>query len=362
MLIDQSKIERILIFKLCCIGDIVMMTPSIRALRKTFPNAEITIVVNSWVKDITDYLGNVDRVVISDALYEKSTIGKINGAFGLIRELRKHSFDMVLLGHRNNVFGLITMLSGIKYRLGFCGTKFLNFCEKFREDIHESRRYLSVLKSIGIDETICIPELKRKFTREEILSKTGLDPQKKVIGIFPFGGINPGTDMNIKRWELEKCLELVKRFEIEHKDVSILLFEGSEKSEKITDKQFGDNVKVMKIGTDLISSCDVMLCNDTGAMHLAAGFGIPTLTIFGPTDPKLLAPLNTHGKNIHRIISKKLECSPCYNTSNAIDRSNGKYWQGNKFICHIRTHDCMKLITVDEVFYELSSMIKVISK
>lgn len=362
MLIEQSQIRRILIFKLCCIGDIVMMTPSINALRKKFPDAKITIVVNSWVKDITSYLRNVDRVIISDALYEKSTIGKINGAFGLIRELRKHSFDMVLLGHRNNVFGLITMLSGIKYRLGFCGTKFLNFCEKFREDIHESERYLSILKSIGIDETICIPELKRKFTREEILSKTGLDPQKKVIGIFPFGGINPGTDMNIKRWELEKFLELVKRFGVEHKDVSILLFEGSEKSEKIADKHFGDNVKVMKIGTDLISSCDVMLCNDTGAMHIAAAIGIPTLTIFGPTDPKLLAPLNPHGKNIHRIISKNLECSPCYNTSNAIDRNNGKYWQGNKFICHIRTHDCMKLITVDEVFYELSSMIKVISK
>ena len=355
--IDRANIRNILIFKLCCIGDIVMMTPSINVLKKNFPDAKITIAVNSWVKNITDYLSNVDTVIISDALYEKTLAGRLAGAASLISELRKEKFDLVLLGHRNNIFGLITKLAGIKYRLGFCGTKFLTHCEPFRDDVHESKRYLRILQSIGIDDDKCLPELRRFFPREKILTDTGVDPKKRVVGIFPFGGINPGTDMNIKRWELEKFVELTYRISKEFPEIRILLFEGSEKSEKLGERDFANNVKISKVDTGLISACDLMICNDTGAMHIAAAFGIPTMTIFGPTNPKILAPLNPPGENIHEVIRKGVECSPCYNTTNAIDKNNSKYWQGNKFICYKGTHECMKLISVDEVFDRVSQKI-----
>jgi len=65
---DRLKIKNILVFKLCCLGDIVMMTPSINALKRNFPDARITIIVNSWVRGITEYLNNIDSVIISDAL------------------------------------------------------------------------------------------------------------------------------------------------------------------------------------------------------------------------------------------------------------------------------------------------------
>ncbi len=355
--IDRSDIKNILVFKLCCLGDIVMMTPSINALKKNFPDARITIIVNSWVRGITGYLNNVDSVIISDALYEKSIAGKLAGAMSLINELKKGKFDLVFLGHRNNIFGLITKLAGIKYRLGFCGTKFLTNCEHFRDDIHESKRYLRILRSIGMEDDESIPELKRIEERQKILTESGIDHRKKVVAIFPFGGVNPGTDMNIKRWELQKFIELTNRISLAYPECEILLLEGSESSEKIADGNFRDNVKIRKIETRLISACDVMICNDTGAMHIAAAFGIPTMTIFGPTDPYLLAPLNPPGRNIHEVISKSVECSPCYNTANAIDKGNKKYWQGNKFICYKGTHECMKLIRVDDVFDRVSRKI-----
>ncbi len=354
---DRLKIKNILVFKLCCLGDIVMMTPSINALKRNFPDARITIIVNSWVRGITEYLNNIDSVIISDALYEKSLAGKLAGAASLISELRKGKFDLVLLGHRNNIFGLITKLAGIKYRLGFCGTKFLTNCENFRDDIHEPKRYLRILKSIGIEDYENIPKLKKIEKRENILTESGIDHRKKVVAIFPFGGVNPGTEMNIKRWELQKFIELTSRISIAYPEIEILFLEGTESSEKITDRKFSDNVKIRKIDTGLISACDMMIGIDTGAVHIAAAFGIPTLTIFGPSDPDLIAPLNPSGQNIHEVISKNVECSPCYNTATAIDKGNKKYWQGNKFICYKGTNECMKLISVDEVFDRVSRKI-----
>ncbi|MBK8550801.1 MAG: hypothetical protein IPL53_06955 [Ignavibacteria bacterium] len=206
MNIEKDKIKKILVFKLCCLGDILMMTPTINALKQNFPDAEITLIASLWVKRITDYLKNIDSVITEDVFFEKSFLKKVTGVTKLIFKLRKSEFDLVFLGHRNSVFGLISRLSGIKYRLGFCQTKFINYCEPFDEKIHEVIRYLNVLKSIGIKPDIKPLELKLKYPLSETKKTYGIDEEKFVIGIFPFGGINPGTEMSIKRWDIKIIL------------------------------------------------------------------------------------------------------------------------------------------------------------
>lgn len=364
MRLEIDKIKRILIFKLCCLGDIVMLTPVINSLKENFPESEITLVVCSWVKGITKYIGNASSVIISDELYEKSKIKKLFGAVKLVFTLRKNSYDMAFLGHRNNIFGWILKLSGIKYRLGFCETKFINYCEPFDENSHEVIRYLNILKSIDISPELKPLELTKKYSPEEIKSKYKIEEGKFIFGIFPFGGINPGTGMNVKRWELKNYYSLIDKINREFPDSIIILFEGSEEDEKITGKEFEKNILKFKIDFDLISICNVMVSGDTGAMHIAAGFNVPTLSIFGPTDPRLLAPLNTShdGKVIHRYIWKKPVCSPCYTPATAIDKKNKKYWRDGNFICHTGTHICMKQISTEEVFIELNEIVNKIKK
>lgn len=364
MNIEKEKIKKILIFKLCCLGDIVMLTPVINTLKENFPSAEISMIVCSWADGITGYVGNVDHVIINDDLYKKSFYEKITGVFKLIFTLRKYSFDMVFLGHRNSIFGLILMLSGIKYRLGFMQTEFINYGVPFEENQHEVKRYLNILKSIGIESGIRPIQLKRKYSPDEIKNKFNIKEGKPVIGIFPFGGVNPGTKMNIKRWELSKFYELIKMVINEFPDSRILLFDGTDKEEK-NDIEFSEgNVFKFKIDFDLISVCDIMVCCDTGAMHIAAGFNVSTLSIFGPTDPGLLAPLNinsdidSENKIIHRYIWKKPDCSPCYTPSTAADTKNRKYWKNGTFVCQNGTHICIKEISTEEVFNTLSEMIK----
>jgi ADP-heptose:LPS heptosyltransferase len=362
MNIDKDKVKKILIFKLCCLGDIVMLTPVINTLKENFPDAQITLIVCSWVEGITGYLKNVDSVIINDDLYKKKLFDKLKGVKNIITVLREHSFDLAFLGHRNNVFGLILKLSRIKIRLGFSNTKFINYGEPFDDKQHEVYRYLSILNSIGIEPKVSQLELKQKIKRDEIKNKFNIEDGKFIIGIFPFGGINPGTGMNIKRWELKKYFELIEKVKIDYPDALIILFEGSEKDEKIKETERSKIVIKREINFNLISICNIIISGDTGAMHIAAGFNVSTLSIFGPTDPQLLAPLNTQAdlKVIHRYIWKRPECSPCYTPETAMDKKNSKYWKDGYFFCNTGTHICMKEISVAEVFINFSEMIKTI--
>jgi len=363
-MIDKKQIKKILIFKLCCLGDIVLLTPTINSLKKNFPDSHISMIVCSWVEGLIKYLPNVDSIIINDDLYKESFWEKATGAIKLIFSLRKHSFDLVFLGHRNSAFGLILKLSGIRYRLGFCGTKFLNYCEPFEEKIYEANRYLKVLNSIGINFEESPLELIQKNPVKNIKEQFKIDNNKFIIGIFPFGGYNPGTIMDIKQWEIKNYFYLVKIISEKYPDTIIILFEGNQPDEKIIEKNFSSNVLKLKIEFDLISICNVLVSSDTGAMHIAAGFKVSTLSLFGPTDPNLLAPHNFEfEKNIiHNVIWKKPECSPCYTTQTAIQTNNKKYWHNGNFICHTGTHICMKEISVEEVYNNLCEMINQIKK
>ncbi|CAF3692788.1 unnamed protein product [Rotaria sp. Silwood1] len=180
-----------------------------------------------------------------------------------------------------------------------------------------------------------------------------METDKKIVGVFPFGGVNPGTQMEIKRWDIDKFAEAVNEIS---KNNFVILFQGREPSEEITSEfQLNENVVIKTMDNDILTVCDVFLSGDTGPLHIAAAFGVNTVSLFGPSDPNLLKPLSTETtKNI--LMWKKPECSPCYTPATAADRGNPKYWQGNRFICHTGTHICMKSISVEEVTASINKL------
>jgi ADP-heptose:LPS heptosyltransferase len=353
--IRNKKVKQILIFKLCCFGDIVFITPAIEALRTNFPEARITLIASSWVRDLIPYL-NVDEVLVFDTSQKMGLLKGFTVGLRLMRILRGKEFDLALLGHRKSVFGFILWLSGIQYRLGFKGTAFLNYTADFDENVHETQRYLNILRESGLRVNAGVPKLKQVRDKTEIRREFGIPLDKRVLGIFPFGGINPGTRMDIKRWGEERYLELAKRACEEFPNLYVILFEGLGEDEKLIPPLPPSMGEKKKINIDLISCCDVFVGGDTGPVHIAAALGVSTLTIFGPSNPNLVMPLS-EGNAIHKIIWKKVECSPCYTPATAIDRSNKKYWRSNNFICHVGTHVCMKEISAEEVFEALNEIL-----
>lgn len=366
-----TNVRKIIIFKLCCLGDIVFMTPAIAALRKKFPGAEIYLVASSWVRKLTPYLKHVDKIIIYDPPLSGGVFNKLFGFIRLVRLLRRRRFDLAFLGHRASVFGFALKLSGTRYRLGFSGTKYLNYTADFDENVHETKRYLNVLTANGINADSVTTELNQKRKADDIKTEWRIPTDRFIIGIFPFGGINPGTKMDIKRWDYDRYINLIEMVANRFPEIIFVLFEGTEANEKVRDSKrsqtgvceqegvdFPDNVIVKSIDIDLISMCNIFIGGDTGPLHIAGAFGIPTLAIFGPSNPDLVMPMNGAGEISHKYIWKKPVCSPCYTPVTAIQRNNTKYWRDDNFICHVGTHVCMKDIQVEEVFGMLEEMVE----
>lgn len=350
-----ENVKKILIVKLCCLGDIVFVTPVINSLRNAYPSAHISILISDWVKPLMDYVDNIDEIILFNAPFEASFLKKIAGTIKILFKLRKERFDLGFLAHRNNFFGRLLMFSGIKTRMGFKDTAHVNFPAEFNFKLKETDRYLKVLEENGIRAAEKYPALIQKKDLIQLKTENSIPTGKTVIGIFPFGGTNPGTQMNIKRWELNKYFMLVEKLNV-LENVHIILFEGTKSDEKINDMKKYAQVTKTEITFDLISVCDLFVSGDTGPLHIAAAFGVKTLALFGPSDPKLVAP-SSEKPDFNKYVFKNVECSPCYTPETAIDTKNPKYWQNGTFICHTGTLKCLKEISVDDVYNPLMELI-----
>lgn len=336
----------------------VFFTPVIENLRANYPGAKITLLAAKWLKPLVPYLKCIDEVIYYEGPYESSGIKKILNTIGMILKLRRNKYDLGVLGHRNNFYGLFAKLCGIKYRVGFSGTKYLTHSVDFDKYTHTTDKNLSMLEPLGAVIKNNGTSLQRIKSKIEIKKTENIQSDKKITGIFPFGGVNPGTDMDIKRWDFDRFLSVINSTANENKDNIVLLFEGRDQNEKLDRSiKFPDNVIIKTIDIDLISICDVFLCGDTGPLHIAAAFGISTVALFGPSDADFVKPLTSVNSNTeHILIWKKPYCSPCYNPVTAADRDNPKYWKDGVFYCHTGTLECMKSITVEEVTASINKL------
>jgi len=352
-----KNIKKILIFKLCCFGDAVFITPAIKSLKENFPEAKIIYAHSRWVGSIINYIPFIDGDILFEYVFSKNIFKKVFGTLKFIRKARKEKFDLVFFGHRSNLLSLIVKACSIKYRLGFRTTKYLTHTGIFRSEQPEFLRYLHILSENGLKTSESPPELIRHSINK---AKKSLRIKKgtEILGIYPMGGINPGTIMHIKKWNLENSVTLISIINKKLPKLRVMIFEGKLSEEKISSLP-EMNASVHEIDNDFISVCDYFISCDTGSLHIAAAMGVSTLSIFGPSNPRILAPFNIPNHPVkHSYIWKMPLCSPCYTTDTAFDRKNKKYWEGKNFICHTGTHECIKSITPEEVFAEFRKLVK----
>jgi ADP-heptose:LPS heptosyltransferase len=356
-MIIKDEIKKILILKLCCQGDVIQLTPIIDSLKINFPDAQIDFITSNWTSKTVRQFRNINKIIEIDYNLEKSGIKQSGVLWKLYRIIKKGNYDLVFLAHRNNIYGMLVRLTGIKYRLGFRGTKFLNYTAPYNDNLHESERYKEILTVNGLKTTDEAPKINLPAKVREIKSGIILSEKDLVVGIFPFGGVNPGTKMKIKRWDSEKYFKLSELILNDNPDAKIIFFEGKLNDEKIFKHPQNKNI-IITDDFDLISICKIFITNDTGALHLAAAYGNSTLSIFGPSDPRILAPINNAREpDRHRYIWKKPNCSPCWTPQTSFDRKDKKFWKVNEFICHTGTVECMKEVQTDEVYKTFLDMV-----
>lgn len=336
----KSDIKKILIRSVNWIGDAMLTTPAISALRKNFPETRISVLAKPYVGEIFKGNPDIDEIIS----YEGSGIRQ---KLRLIKELRKKGFDLAVLFQNAFEAAIIALLSGIPRRLGYStdGRGFL-----LRPSVpikaetlnrHQVDYYLGLLSEAGLktDRGPLVLRLneRERFWAVYFLKKNGWNEGEKLAGI------NPGaTYGSAKRWYPERFAALADR--ILKEGVKVIIFGGPSETSIVEEiKNRMVSIPILVAGStsirelaSLIERCSVFVSNDTGPMHMAAALKVPVVALFGSTDPNATAPLGEG----HRVIQKEVECGPCFLRECPKD------------------FRCMDLITVDEVLYTVKEVLK----
>ena len=343
-LIDTPR-AKIMIRAANWVGDAIMTTPVIRAVRKNFPKATITVLAKPWVIPVYENNPYVDEIMV----YANKNRHKIGlGTLRLVKDLRGYEFDLAILMQNAFEAGLISYLGCIKERVGYRtdGRWFL-LNRGIKLDIalkkgHLIDYYIGILKGAHLaddDRTLdlFLCDSDREFA-DNFLKQEKFDLSQPVIGINP--GATGGT---AKRWFPQRYAEVCKILAGKF-NVKILIFGGP------ADVELGEYIAGLSkdcciniAGTTslgqafaLIEKCSLFITNDSGLMHAAAALKINQIAVIGSTDFVATAPSNKNSI----MVRAKVPCSPCL-----------------KDVCP-NDHECMDKISVDMVMETCKSLLK----
>jgi heptosyltransferase-2 len=330
--LDKSKLHKVAVIKLCCLGDVALSTPLVRALKLGLPGAELVYVTGAYSSPAGRRVAYADRVIVVP-----------DGGLPRLRSLwalRSEGFDLAVLLHKSAGAVLGSCLTGSAARLGFDwrgqGFAFTHSLP-FDPSAHEVSRYLSLLGPLGLspqgEDTSMALLPGDAEAGDALLRANGLDPLQRLAVVFPGGGKNPGTLLAAKRWGPEGFRALAGRLQGAGWQVAVLHGPGPEDTAAAASVAQGLGPRVAAVGGQgwaadfgVLSRAAWYCGGDTGTTHFAAALGVPTLTLFGPTDPGQWAPLGPR----HRQVWRALPCSPCFT---ATERLSARFHACRDWAC-----------------------------
>ncbi len=319
---------RILIRSSNWLGDAVMSVPAIRALKGGRPDAHVTLVTPEKLKALWKKVPEIDEVI---AVNEKSL-------WDAVTKIRRAGrFDVAVLFPNSLRSALEAWLARIPRRMGYRGHArawLINQVVRKRRHSgrieHQASTYLRMAQEAGAE----IPP--HPFS---VSSSNNAAPSEFRLGLCPGAEYGPA-----KRWLPERFAAVAQAVSAARPKAHWTLFGTANDAVPggIVASSLGDQC-TNRIGQTTLeqlinelSDCHVLLTNDTGTMHLAALLNVPTVSIFGSTEPRRTAPLG----NGHRVIRHHVECSPCFLRECPID------------------FRCMNSVTVEEVTAAVLDQIK----
>ncbi|MCD6508286.1 lipopolysaccharide heptosyltransferase II [Candidatus Poribacteria bacterium] len=296
------------------IGDMVLLTPALRAIRNAYPDAHISILVNPLVEGLMSRNPYIDKVIVYDKRGEQKGMRNL---LGMASALKEEGFDMAILFHPNSIrSALLAFLARIPIRVGTNTSKrgiFLTDPIPDESDLHEVERYLRVARIAGAKEVNDRLEFwhgpaERSYAQYKFM-QFGIRPRDFVIGI------NPSTTWPSKAWAPENFAALADmlaeeagaRIIITGSPDDVPLAEKIEEMTRCKVINLAGRTDIFQLGA-VIELCDLFISCDSGPMHIAAAVGTPTVALFGPTSPTRHRP---YGQN-HIVIRHPFPCSPCY--------------------------------------------------
>ncbi|MDP3787057.1 MAG: lipopolysaccharide heptosyltransferase II [Candidatus Omnitrophota bacterium] len=344
---EKSRERRILLIRTDRIGDVLLSTPAIKAVRDAYPNAHIAMMVRPYAGDIVDGNPYLDEVILYDKDGEhKSIFATLKFAAGL----RKKRFDLAIILHPTNRSNIIPFLAGIPERVGY-DKKGGVFLTKRLKDVkhlgekHEIDYNLDVLRAVGIEAKDRALYMPVKAEDERIIDRffllNDLDKKDTIIAI------HPGASCPSKRWPAYRFGRVADELIDRHK-VKIVIIGGPADIKTVKEAESGMLHRPIVLSEDhslgevaaILKRCKMFISNDSGPVHIAVAVGTPVISIFGRLDPGLSpARWRPVGPN-DIVIHKDVGCKYC-----------------KAHACEIN-FKCLDAITVEDVLGAAESLLK----
>ncbi len=353
----------VLVLRLDRIGDVLMSLPAISALREALPEARIRLAVGAWSREIARDAA-VDEVLVWSAPWVgRRDEGALSGRdlLGAARACRVRPPDLAIDLQGDVRANWLMAATGARARVGYANTgsgALLSAVVGLDENVNfVEQNYRAIETAIGRPVTRkpfrWLNDARRRQGHDFLaarLGEAGLDRRGPIIGM------HAGAGRRIKEWPLERFVELARR--LVQEKVATLVLTGSAgeraKADVIEAALPLDTLNL--VGTldlaglaEVMSACDAFVSGDTSAMHFACAIGVPSVSIFGPSDPGRYFSGGAQGFGSsarYVALAPDLWCSPC----NLIRRPPEE--------CDAApVPDCLARISTERVFQAMSDIL-----
>lgn len=325
----RPSADRILVVLPNWVGDLVLATPALRAIRTEYPKAHIAFLVKSHLADVLGGGNWMDEVIHWPSGKSRDT--RRQGFLGLAGQLRKRNFDWAVLLTNSFRSALLARLAGIKRRIGYDREgRGLLLTDKLLPEKADGkfvpvpmiRYYGAIARYLGSRDVPVRPELfttpEDEAAAQEVIARAGVAPGQPIVVINPGASFGPA-----KCWLPERFAEVADRLGEEH-GAAVFISCGPreiacarEVSRHLRRPATALDNPVLKLGPlkALIKRASLLVTNDTGPRHFANAFNTPVVTIFGPTDPKWTETETSY----ERSLMVKVHCGPCMKRTCPLD-------------------------------------------
>ena len=312
--------SNILVVEYWNLGDLAILVPFLRNLRAGFPRAKISLLVNESLKTFLEGQGLVDEFIPVCVPWAQhfSRWKKYNPFSGhwisfarTIFGIRKNQFDWAISGRMDVRDNFLLWLSGAARRIGYGlgGGGFL-LTDRVAPDLsrpHRADIWLHLLDAAGKSPNRGLSGF--RLTRSELASAEAFLRDRGIpAGAFLIG-VHPGARIAVRRWGDEKFSEVARHI-LRENDAHILWFSdpGMPSDAPRLERCHAVSLEFRSF-LAVLSLCRLLICNDSGPMHLAGLLGVPVVAVFGPQKPEWFGPRGTHDRV---VIQPEIWCRPCF--------------------------------------------------
>ncbi len=347
--------DRYLIVQLADIGDLVLSTPALAALREAHPGAYITLLTTAHSAPVVDGTGLVDKIITFDKHTFDSPKALLNPhnlrkALSLARQLHRGKYDATVFFHHFTTrfgalkFAALAWSAASKRRIGLDNGNGWFLTERLPDDgfgaKHQAQYWLDVVGLLGAKSA---PRPAVVKIKSNDLGRGDLAGRPYLSGGPPRVVIHPGSGgySLARRWDAEKFAAVADRLHEECGAQMVLVGSAGDDTNAVKTAiktppiDLGGQTSLAQLAV-VLRAADLFIGADSGVMHIAAAVGTPVVAIFGPSNPDAWGPWTPGGKSI--VVRSAPECSPCSYVGHGVGLRHG---------CAART--CMRMVTVEDV-------------